>query len=92
MCGIVGYVGKRPVVDLLLKGLKLLEYRGYDSAGVAFFENGKIRVRKSEGRLENVAKILAAEAPSYQLKVRNRSHALGHSRQTDDAKCPSSPD
>jgi glucosamine--fructose-6-phosphate aminotransferase (isomerizing) len=75
MCGIVGYVGTRPVVDLLLKGLKLLEYRGYDSAGVAFFQDGKIAVRKSEGRLDNVARILKAEGG-----VSAATCGIGHTR------------
>src|SRR5690348_17300045 len=61
MCGIVGYTGKRPVIDVLLKGLKRLEYRGYDSAGVAFFETPtarKITLKKSEGKIANVQKLV----------------------------------
>jgi glucosamine--fructose-6-phosphate aminotransferase (isomerizing) len=54
MCGIVGYVGNKNSVDVLLDGLKRLEYRGYDSAGVAVFENGIIRPFKSKGRLQNL--------------------------------------
>jgi glutamine---fructose-6-phosphate transaminase (isomerizing) len=61
MCGIVGYVGSRPVVDILIRGLRRLEYRGYDSAGVAFFQNGDLQIRKSEGKLENVERLLSAE-------------------------------
>ncbi len=61
MCGIVGYVGERSAVDILVKGLKRLEYRGYDSTGVALMENAHVEIRKSEGKLENVEKIVAKE-------------------------------
>lgn len=64
MCGVVGYVGKRPVLDLLVKGLKRLEYRGYDSAGVAYFDKNQLKVEKSEGKLANVEKLLAGITPS----------------------------
>src|SRR5579885_184581 len=74
MCGIVGYTGSRPAVDLLIQGLKRLEYRGYDSAGVAFFREGRIEVRKSEGKLANVEKILAAEP------ARDATAGIGHTR------------
>lgn len=46
MCGIVGYIGPDPALPILIDGLSRLEYRGYDSAGVAFLHNGKIEVRK----------------------------------------------
>lgn len=52
MCGIVGYVGERQVAPVLLKGLEKLEYRGYDSAGVAVFEGDKIRIAKAAGKLQ----------------------------------------
>ena len=54
MCGIVGYCGYRDCSDVLVDALTKLEYRGYDSAGIAVFEEGKIRVEKSQGRLNNL--------------------------------------
>lgn len=54
MCGIVGYVGKRNCTDVLINGLSKLEYRGYDSAGIAVFQDGKIAVAKSKGRLKDL--------------------------------------
>ncbi|WP_195469541.1 glutamine--fructose-6-phosphate transaminase (isomerizing) [Clostridium sp. D43t1_170807_H7] len=54
MCGIVGYIGKRQASELLVEGLSKLEYRGYDSAGVAIIEDEKISVRKLKGRLANL--------------------------------------
>ena len=61
MCGIVGYVGKRNAQDVLLDGLEKLEYRGYESAGVALALEGGIRVVKSKGRLAELRKRLAVE-------------------------------
>ena len=54
MCGIVGYVGKQNATDVLIDGLRKLEYRGYDSAGIAVFENHKIVIEKAKGRLDNL--------------------------------------
>ena len=54
MCGIVGYVGERDCTEVLLDALSKLEYRGYDSAGIAVFENGTITVEKSKGELQNL--------------------------------------
>jgi glutamine---fructose-6-phosphate transaminase (isomerizing) len=61
MCGIVGYIGERPVAQLLVEGLKRLEYRGYDSAGVAIVENGEIAVRKEAGKIAELEKLLEVE-------------------------------
>ncbi len=61
MCGIIGIVGSQPVADRLLDGLRRLEYRGYDSAGIATAFKGRIERRRAEGKLINLAKVLAAE-------------------------------
>ena len=58
MCGIVGYVGYRQASDILLEGLRRLEYRGYDSAGIAVAENGEVSVRKKAGRVQELAKLV----------------------------------
>src|SRR5687768_17650298 len=73
MCGIVGYVGPREVVPLLLDGLKRLEYRGYDSAGVAVVDGGGLQTARAEGKLDELVKKVA-ESPLH------GSFGLGHTR------------
>ena len=58
MCGIVGFSGKIPAAPVLLKGLERLEYRGYDSAGIAVFEGDKINIKKAKGKLETLNKLI----------------------------------
>jgi glucosamine--fructose-6-phosphate aminotransferase (isomerizing) len=64
MCGIVGYVGHRPCLRILVEGLKRLEYRGYDSAGVAIQQNGEIRIVKAAGKIAQLERRLEKNAPS----------------------------
>ena len=73
MCGIVGYLGPKPVVPVLIEGLKRLEYRGYDSAGVATLNNGHIDRRRSPGKLSQLANLL----DSHPL---HGSTGIGHTR------------
>ena len=54
MCGIIGYVGSKKANDILIKGLLALEYRGYDSAGIATLENNEIKIMKDKGRVKNI--------------------------------------
>ena len=92
MCGIVGYVGPRPSLEVLLAGLKRLEYRGYDSAGVALALEGGIRVVKSKGRLAELRKRLAVEALARSLeamKTRRPSWGLVFAAMGDKEIAPS---
>ena len=73
MCGIVGYVGPRQCVDLIVGGLRKLEYRGYDSAGVAVVGPGGLAVKRAKGKLQNLVHLLA-EAPLP------GSTGIGHTR------------
>lgn len=74
MCGIVGYVGPRDCSDVLVSALTRLEYRGYDSAGIAVFENGKIEVAKTKGRLSDLSEKMEKEGKPI-------GHAgIGHTR------------
>ena len=73
MCGIIGYIGPKPVVPVILDGLRRLEYRGYDSAGVAVVQNGSIEIRRSAGKLINLEN-------SIQAKPLAGLYGLGHTR------------
>ncbi len=73
MCGIVGYVGPKQAVPLLMEGLKRLEYRGYDSSGLASIVDGVIERRRAQGKLTNLEKVLAASPLAGSV-------ALGHTR------------
>ncbi len=73
MCGIIGYIGPRPVVPIILDGLKRLEYRGYDSAGIAVVNNGQMDVRRSAGKLANLEQAVLRDPLDGQ-------YGLGHTR------------
>jgi glucosamine--fructose-6-phosphate aminotransferase (isomerizing) len=74
MCGIVGYIGDKQVVPVILEGLQRLEYRGYDSAGIAVVDgNGKLEVRRASGKLRNLMKLV-------EEKPLTGSYGLGHTR------------
>ena len=90
MCGIIGYVGKKAAAPILLEGLRRLEYRGYDSAGVAVLHGTDLLVRKKKGKIDDgLARLLAAEPAAGQ--ARHRPHPLGHARPALRRKLPSAP-
>jgi glucosamine--fructose-6-phosphate aminotransferase (isomerizing) len=83
MCGIIGYVGNRPAVPILLEGLQRLEYRGYDSAGLAVLaENGELCIEKSLGKLATLASNLRGRWPSSCLGIGHTRWAT-HGRPSD---------
>src|SRR6185312_8797376 len=74
MCGIVGYIGERPAVPIILDGLRRLEYRGYDSAGIAVAGNGHgMQVRRAAGKLHNL-EVAVSSSPL------DGSYGIGHTR------------
>jgi glucosamine--fructose-6-phosphate aminotransferase (isomerizing) len=73
MCGIVGYVGPRETAKVLIEGLKRLEYRGYDSAGIAVFHRGRVEIRRKEGKLTKLEELIRKE--TFDGKV-----GIGHTR------------
>ena len=75
MCGIVGYVGTKPAQSILVNGLARLEYRGYDSAGIAIMDDQKIGVTKTAGRVADLVSSIATDQGSY-----NGSVGIGHTR------------
>jgi len=73
MCGIVAYIGPRDALPIILNGLKRLEYRGYDSAGIAILQNNKIEIRRAAGKLANLEQLVLQEPASGQP-------GIGHTR------------
>src|SRR3984957_16666935 len=74
MCGIVGYVGKKQVVPVIIEGLRKLEYRGYDSAGIAVSGNGAgLQIRRAEGKLRNLEEVI-------RQKPLDGTFGIGHTR------------
>jgi len=61
MCGIIGYIGPKDVVPVLIDGLRRLEYRGYDSAGVAVVRDGAVNLRRSAGKLSNLEDVIGSD-------------------------------
>lgn len=76
MCGIVGYIGKKSVVEILTEGLRKLEYRGYDSSGVAINADNKIKIYKAEGKLQNLEDVLK----EHTAETRTATVGIGHIR------------
>jgi glucosamine--fructose-6-phosphate aminotransferase (isomerizing) len=87
MCGIVGYIGSKPAVPILLDGLRRLEYRGYDSAGVATIADGKIEIRKRIGRIANLAELIKQAPPAGRVGISHTRWAT-HGGVTDDNAHP----
>ncbi|MEI6100772.1 MAG: glutamine--fructose-6-phosphate transaminase (isomerizing) [Eubacteriales bacterium] len=73
MCGIVGYVGDKDVIHVLIEGLRKLEYRGYDSAGIAYLDQGKMVVQKEKGKLVQLEKVIGK-------KSIEKTIGIGHTR------------
>src|SRR5688572_8974261 len=74
MCGIVGYVGNKQVVPVLIDGLRKLEYRGYDSAGIAVVdEDHELKIRRAEGKLRNLEETI-------RLQPLDGTYGIGHTR------------
>src|SRR5690242_4436015 len=88
MCGIVGYTGTKSATPILLEGLRRLEYRGYDSAGIAVLsESGELNVHKAAGKLENLRSAVATIEPVGSVGIGHTRWAT-HGRPNDDNAHP----
>src|SRR5512135_2090606 len=75
MCGIVGYIGQKNCVPILLEGLRRLEYRGYDSAGVALIKGGRFHIQKKAGKVSDLAESIRAMNGNLDAQI-----GMGHTR------------
>ncbi|MGH9771872.1 MAG: glutamine--fructose-6-phosphate transaminase (isomerizing), partial [Candidatus Acidiferrales bacterium] len=73
MSGIIGYIGNKRVVPLLIEGLHRLQYRGYDSAGLAVIQGGSMQIRRARGKLRNLEEVI-------RLNPADGSYGIGHTR------------
>ena len=87
MCGIVGYIGFRKTAEVLMDGLKRLEYRGYDSAGIAVFHQGKIEIRRNEGKLKKLEDLIKGEGFDGKIGIGHTRWAT-HGRPSDENAHP----
>jgi glucosamine--fructose-6-phosphate aminotransferase (isomerizing) len=87
MCGIVGYVGGKPLLPVIMEGLRKLEYRGYDSAGVAVVRNGEMVIRRSAGKLSNLDDVLAKDPIDGEFGIGHTRWAT-HGRPTEENAHP----
>ena len=87
MCGIVGYVGYRPVADFLLEGLYRLEYRGYDSAGIAVMTSDSIMIRKKAGRVSELGRLVEQQPVEGTIGIGHTRWAT-HGETTDENSHP----
>ena len=87
MCGIVGYVGTKPVVPVLIGALRRLEYRGYDSAGIALVAGGRVEVRRSAGKLERLERVIRGDPVDGDYGVGHTRWAT-HGRPTEENAHP----
>ncbi|MBM4348238.1 MAG: isomerizing glutamine--fructose-6-phosphate transaminase, partial [Deltaproteobacteria bacterium] len=87
MCGIVGYVGSRKTAEVLMEGLKRLEYRGYDSAGIAVFNKGKIEIRRRVGKLASLEELVGDETFDGMVGIGHTRWAT-HGRPSDENAHP----
>ncbi|MFL2433389.1 MAG: glutamine--fructose-6-phosphate transaminase (isomerizing) [Vicinamibacterales bacterium] len=87
MCGIIGYLGPKPVVPVLIDGLKRLEYRGYDSAGIALVKDGDIEIRRSAGKLNRLEQVIATNPVDGEYGVGHTRWAT-HGRPTEENAHP----